>query len=129
MRVKGLTGKQYFWTPSGVDWNAESKSKLQKKCKALLSSYWAGDVVAEEQNMPGTKMHFDFVNFSKKVIIEVMGGQHYKYNKFFHNKNIFNFVSSKNRDAKKKDFAELNGFLFIEVKTPEELNRYLLNQI
>lgn len=126
MKVKGLNGKEHTFRCKGIDWQAKSKSILQKKCKDLIASYWAGDIVAEEQSMPGTKMHFDFVNFSKKVILEVMGEQHYKYNKFFHNKNIFNYVSSKQRDEKKKRFAELNGFTFLEVKTPEELNRVLL---
>lgn len=126
MKVKGLNGKSYFWRCKGIDWEGKSRSNLQKECKAILGLYWNGDVVAEEQNVPGTKMKFDFVNFSKKIVLEVSGGQHFTYNKHFHKNNIFEFVGSLGRDQKKRDFAEKNGFTFVEVKTPEELNRVLL---
>jgi len=126
MKVIGFNGKTYFWKPKGIDWNGKSLSKLQKDCKSVLANFWGNDIVAEEQNVPSSKMHFDFVNFSKKIVVECNGGQHYKFNKHFHNKNIFNFVASKARDEKKKKFAETNSFQFIEVQTAEELNRYLL---
>jgi hypothetical protein len=126
MKVKGFNGKTYFWKCKGIDWQGKSRSKLQEKCKAIIALYWGGDMVGEEQCVPSSKMAFDFVNFNKKLIVEVNGDQHYKYNKFFHNKNVFNFVASKARDDKKKRFAEENGFTLIEVKTPEELNRILL---
>lgn len=126
MKVKGLNGKTYFWKPKGIDWSGKSPSNLQKDCKAILANFWGNDIVAEEQNVPGTKMHFDFVNFSKKMIVESNGKQHVKYSKFFHNKNIFNFVASKERDEKKRRFAELNDFRHIEVESADELNRLLL---
>lgn len=125
MKVKCISGKGAFWKSKPIDWNGKSKSKLQKDCKSILFLYWNGDNVSEELKMPGQRLFFDFVNFHKKIIVESSGEQHFKYNKFFHNKNIFNLVASKKRDENKRKFAELNEFTFIEVKTAFELNRIM----
>lgn len=126
MKVKGFNNKTYFWKPKLIKWEAKSKSKLQKDCKDILALFWKLDVVGEEQNVPSSKMHFDFVNFSKRIIVEADGEQHRKYNKFFHNKNIFNFVDSMKRDELKEKFAKENNFILIRIKSANELNRALL---
>jgi hypothetical protein len=126
MKVLGLTGRTYYWSPKRINWTSKSRSDLQFKCKLILNSYWANDIISEEQVVPGTKMRFDFVNFSKKIILEINGQQHYTYNKHFHKKNIFNYTDSINRDNKKKKFALMNDFMFLEVRTPEELTKILI---
>lgn len=126
MKVKTLKGRDYYWKPNKIDWEADSLSKFQKDCKNILAMYWLGDIVAEEQMLPGTKMHFDFVNFTKKIILECDGPQHQAFNPFFHKKNIFNFVGGLKRDEQKNKFAELNGFIMVRVKTPVELSQYML---
>lgn len=126
MKVKTLSKKDTYWTPKKkIDWEAPSKSKLQKSCKDLLALVWQGDSVAEEQRIPSTKLSVDFVNFTKKIMVEVDGEQHRKYNKYFHNGNIFNFAASIKRDDKKEKFAELNGFQLIRVRSAKELNEVL----
>lgn len=127
MKVKGLRGQSVFWKPKLINWDKPSTaSNIQNECKKVLALYWLGDIVAEEQLLPGTKLRFDFVNFSKKIIVEVQGEQHSKLNKFFHNNNVFNFVSSLKRDEKKREFAALNNITYIEVKTVVELHKHLI---
>ncbi len=127
MKVKSLRGKSVFWKPNLIDWDTPSTaSNIQNECKQILALYWTTDIVAEEQLLPGTKLRLDFVNFSKKIIVEVQGEQHSKFNKFFHNNNVFNFSQSLKRDEKKRQFADLNGLTFIEVKTTEELHKILV---
>lgn len=97
------------------------------ECKQVLALHWLGDIVAEEQRMPGTKMKFDFVNFNKKIIIEVDGAQHEKINKFFHKGSVFQFLKAKKRDEQKEEFAKLNGFTLFRVKNKTELSKVLLD--
>lgn len=127
MKVKSLRGQTVNWKPKLIDWEKPSTaSNIQNECKKVLALYWCTDVVAEEQLLPGTKLRLDFVNFSKKIIVEVQGEQHSKFNKFFHNNSILNFAKSLQRDEKKREFADLNGLTFIEVKTTEELHKILI---
>lgn len=128
MKVKTLNGQTRFWKPKPINWDeACTVSIFQNECKKILAMYWVGDVVAEEQLLPGTKQRFDFVNFTKRIIVESHGEQHFKMNKFFHNNNIFNFVNGLKRDEKKRKFAELNGFKMIEVTSPTELHQIMIN--
>ncbi len=127
MKVKKFNGQVVNWKCKGIDWAGKSPSNGQKACKAILANFWGGDVVGEEQVIPGTRLRFDFFNFSKSIGVEFHGKQHDVYTPFFHQKNIFNYVGSRERDEKKRKFCELNGFLLIEVREPEELNRALLD--
>lgn len=127
MKVKSLKGRVYYWKPNLIDWEKESASHLQMDCKQVLAQYWLGDVVAEEQRMPATKLRFDFVNFTKKIIVEIQGKQHDVFNKFFHKKNVFNFVKAMKRDELKKEFATLNEFRFIEARSKSELHQIMLD--
>lgn len=126
MKVIGLNGRPYYMKPNLIKWTGKSRSQFQFDCKTILASFWGNDIVAEEQAMPGSKLRFDFVNFSKKIILEADGEQHSSYNKFFHNKNIFNFAKSLERDQKKVKFAEKNGFTHFAVKSTNELHRIML---
>lgn len=128
MKVKTIKGDAYLKV-NGIDWEGKSRSKLQKSCKDILKEFWNGDIVSEEQSIPKTRLKIDFVNFSKKIILEIQGGQHFKFNKHFHNNNIFNFVDSLARDDKKEEFANLNGFIYLAVKTPSELREILITMI
>lgn len=127
MKVKRLNGKEVYWTIKPIDWNAKSKSNFQFECKQVLRGYWSGDSVGEEVKIPEALLYCDFVNLTRKIIIEVNGAQHYAYNKFFHRKNVFNFVYNKERDEKKRLFAQKNNFAFFEVKTVNELRLILIS--
>ena len=111
-----------------IDWGSASKSKLQKRVKDFLSSIWRAHVVFEEFPVAGTKMTFDFFNASKKIIVEVQGGQHKRYTPFFHSNNKANFISQLRRDKDKMRFCDINSLKFIEVYEEDDLSPNLFLQ-
>lgn len=127
MKVKSLKGRETYWTAKPIDWETDSRSKLQTSCKKALALHWIMDRVGEEVCMPGGKrLFFDFVNFTKKIIVEVDGKQHRKFNPFFHRNNIHQFVGSMRRDDEKQKFADINGWTLYRVNGVTELQKYLV---
>ena len=57
----------------------------------------------------------EIINFTKKIAIEVNGGQHYNYNKFFHANSRVNYLNSIKRDWQKTEWLEMNNFKLIEL--------------
>jgi len=106
-----------------IDWDAKSKSKIQKSTKDFLKEYWEKYIVFEEFPVAGTKMSLDFYNATKKIAIEVQGAQHTKYTPFFHGDNKYNYLSQLRRDQDKLKFCEVNSILLIEIYKKEELNK------
>ncbi len=125
MQIIDLRGRRRSLKIKPIDWTKKSRSQFQKDCKDLLRIHWDGDVVGEEVAVPGTMMKMDFVNLSKKIILEVDGQAHRKFNKFFHNNNIHNFISSLKRDESKEKFAKLNGFELVRITSMADIHRYL----
>jgi len=105
-----------------IDWDKESKSKIQYNAKQFLKQYWKNHVVFEEFPVAGTRLKFDFYNANKKIAIEVNGQQHVKYVPFFH-KRRSNFVSQIRRDQQKIDFCELNEIKLVEIYSESELDK------
>lgn len=125
MKFKTLTGaartiskaKKYL-----VDWDAKSKSKIQKSTKDFLKSYWEKHVVFEEFPVAGTRMSLDFYNANKKIAIEVQGAQHTRYTPFFHGKNKYNYINQLRRDQDKQRFCEINNIILVEIYSIDELS-------
>lgn len=110
-----------------IDWDGNSASKLQLYVKQFLKQFWFGQVVLEEFRVPGSKLRIDFLNLNKKYAIEVNGNQHTQFNKFFHG-NRSNYFSSIQRDFKKLEWLEKNGFEVAEIEEEDvkSLSRELL---
>jgi hypothetical protein len=125
VKFKTLTGaartiskaKKYL-----VDWDAKSKSKIQKSTKDFLKSYWEKHVVFEEFPVAGTRMSLDFYNANKKIAIEVQGAQHTRYTPFFHGKNKYNYINQLRRDQDKQRFCEINNIILVEIYSIDELS-------
>ena len=98
-----------------INWEKNSRSKLQSKVKNFLKVFWDGDVVFEEFPVVGTRLTLDFFNASKNIAIEVQGKQHTKYNKFFHQGNKMNYLHQLKRDDDKLAFCDLNKIKLVEV--------------
>lgn len=111
-----------------INWHGKTRSKFQDAAKKFFYPYWANDLCMEEMPLVGTLMKFDLVNISKKIVCEVMGEQHTKFNKHFHGtKN--KFLGQIKRDLKKHEWCELNGFTLVEVYSEKELTyEYFLSQ-
>lgn len=97
-----------------IEWDEKSASKFQKSVKDFLKPYWHVYVCLEEFRIPGTRCRADFINLSTKVMIEVNGSQHEKYNQFFHPTRLDYFNQIK-RDVQKSEWAKQNGFKYIEI--------------
>ena len=111
-----------------INWKAKSLSKFQKSVKDFLFPYWGEDVVFEEFPMVGTRMKFDFYNASKKIIIEVSGEQHLKYNKFMHGGNKLNFLEQLKRDNRKQKFCNINNITFVEIFPKDKVDKAFFEQ-
>lgn len=97
-----------------IDWD-RVVSKPQKKVKDFLFRYWKNKVILEEFRMPGTRMRFDIVNLTDRVIIEVSPRKvHGEFNPFFH-KTKQGYAKSIQRDMSKIEWAEQNNFIVVEV--------------
>ena len=112
-----------------ISWDKKCRSKIQKRVKDLLYSYWMADVVFEELPVVGTRMTIDFYNANKKVAIEVDGNQHYKFNKFFHSNSRQNFLSQLQRDEKKEYFCEINNIKLVRILENDTLDEELLKTL
>lgn len=125
MIVKSLAGpevrikKVYKYT---IDWDKQSRSKFQFNVKQFLKDYWRSDIVFEEFPIPKTRMTVDLFNFTRKIVVEVQGGQHSEYTPHFHGKaHKLNFLYQLKRDEDKARFCEINGFKYVEIYPKDEL--------
>ena len=98
-----------------INWEGESRSKLQFKFKQFFYPYWKNHIVYEEFPVYGTMLKVDILNATKKIAIEIQGGQHESFNKFFHNDSRLNYLNSIKRDVKKEKWLIMNDFKFIEL--------------
>ena len=111
-----------------IDWDGKSRSKIQKKVKDFLYSYWSKKVVFEEFPVAGTKLSFDIFNASEKIAVEVQGQQHTRYTPFFHGKYKYNFIDQLKRDQHKLDFCKLNEINLVEVYYDDPINKSLFKK-
>ena len=125
MRFKTLTGaERTVKKPRSylINWDGESKSKIQFQAKQFLKNHWANHIVFEEFPVAGTKLSLDFYNANKKIAVEVQGKQHTKYVPFFHGSNKINYLNQLKRDQDKFKFCELNDIQLVEIYDGDELN-------
>jgi very-short-patch-repair endonuclease len=117
MKVIGLDGKQY--TMRLKNGKTRNASKLHKAAREIIKKVFRRYNFYQEVTLKGTKTHrnstlsADFLIPGPRVIIEVHGRQHYEQC-WFH-KNEREFVQGQLRDETKKEWAELNGFVLIEL--------------
>lgn len=110
-------GREYSWNI--IDTPRENCSRLHKKVRELLRQVFPFDVKCEEVTLPGIRLFADFVLPSRKLIVEVQGEQHYRFNPHFHGHKL-NFWKSGDRDRTKSDWCEVNGFRLVALKYDEE---------
>lgn len=120
--IRGKTRKVY--PSSRIKWNIKRASDAQYRTKLFLKEFWEQDAVFEEFVIPGSRLRVDFINFTKKLAVEVSGRQHEEFNKFFH-KNRLGFIKSVKRDFQKIKWLEINDIKLIEIYDHET---YTLNK-
>ena len=107
-----------------ISWDGKSRSVFQREVKLFLQPYWKYDIVLEELPILGcgTKLYGDIYNYSKKILVEASGEQHYTRNTFFHGKGFKGqtaFAAQFNRDCLKQKWCENNKVVFIEIPYKE----------
>jgi len=127
--VNGRTQKMRNPTKYLIKWDKKCRSKLQKKVKNLLYKHWFTDVVFEEFPVLGSRMTLDFYNANKNIAIEVDGGQHYKYNKFFHSNSRHKFLEQLKRDDQKEKFCESNSIKLRRILESDKIDEELLKEL
>ena len=127
--ISGREQKMKNPTKYLIKWDKKCRSKIQKRVKDLIKSYWSSDVVFEEFPVLGSRMTIDFYNANKKIAIEVDGSQHYKYNKFFHSNSRHKFLEQLKRDEKKEIFCEMNKIKLVRIIESDILNEDLLKEL
>lgn len=120
MKIKNIHGREISFSPVRyiVKWGTYRGSKFQTEIKKFFQTYWKNDLVAEEMIIPGSRLRIDLINFTKKIVVESSGDQHVKYSKFMHGSRS-GFHASIQRDVKKLQWCENNGFAFIEIMYDE----------
>lgn len=98
-----------------VKWEGKCRSKFQFEVKQWFKKYWVGQIILEELLIPGSRMTCDIVNLTQKLVVEVSGEQHIKFNKYFHLNSRQKYLEQIQRDVSKQQWAEDNGFKFIEI--------------
>jgi hypothetical protein len=96
--------------------------------RAIQSVYGTLAVLLEEFPIPEERLTIDFYMPHHGLAFEFQGGQHDKFNKFFHGDKS-GFENSLARDARKRAWCELNEIKLIEVRSipsVEELRRLIL---
>ena len=130
MRFKTLTGAERTVKKARsylIDWDGQSRSKMQFQAKQFLKKHWINHIVFEEFPVAGTKLSLDFYNANKKIAVEVQGKQHTKYVPFFHGSNKINYLNQLKRDRDKLKFCEINNIQLVEIYEGDKLNKSLFS--
>lgn len=130
MRFKTLTGAERTVKKARsylIDWDGQSRSKIQFQAKQFLKKYWSNHIVFEEFPVAGTKLSLDFYNANKKIAVEVQGKQHTKYVPFFHGSNKINYLNQLKRDRDKLKFCEINNIQLVEIYDGDRLDKSLFS--
>ena len=130
MRFKTLTGAERTVKKARsylIDWDGQSRSKIQFQAKQFLKKHWSNHIVFEEFPVAGTKLSLDFYNANKKIAVEVQGKQHTKYVPFFHGSNKINYLNQLKRDRDKLKFCDINNIQLVEIYDGDKLNKSLFS--
>lgn len=99
------------------------RSALQRETADAIGETFPSQVVLEDFTIPGSHLSVDFFLPTLGYVIEVQGAQHAQHNDFFHgDKTKLKFSDQIRRDNKKSQWAEQNGFTFIEITEKDDID-------
>ena len=130
MKVLTINGyeKNINVTKYLVDWDEKSRSKWQFEVKKFLEPWWKNHLVCEEFKIPGCLLRCDYINFTKKIVVECQSRIHDSYIEHFH-KSRSGYLQSFRRDIKKEEWVNKMEFTFVEIypEDMKDLNRVWFN--
>ena len=135
MKTRGLDGQVHNWKLHGYVVRASEsrpRSKLHLKARTILKDIFPTVQILEEVATPITrteKLFFDFYINTVKLVVEVHGQQHYKFNTLFHS-SAQDFANQRKRDRRKAEWCEYNNITYVELPYNEDEDqwRFRINQ-
>jgi hypothetical protein len=121
MKFKTLTGrlKDINISSYRIDWEGDFPSDFAADVADYLYPYWRHDVVVAELPVAGTKLRYDMVNLTRRIVIETDGIQHDAYTPHWHGSKV-GYLNQIKRDVLKDKIAEANGLVMVRIK-PDDL--------
>jgi len=120
MKIIGLDKKEYSWNVTKYK-AKENCSKLHARARIFLTKQFPYDTICEELTLPGSKcerqirpLYADFFIPQRKLMIEVQGEQHYKFNTHFFNNKI-EFFKAQARDRIKIEWCDINDIYLVQL--------------
>lgn len=83
--------------------------------RQIRAVYGQNVVLLEEFPVPDERLFLDFFMPQHKLAFEFQGEQHDAFNPFFHGSKA-GFARSKERDARKRSWCDLNSICLVEVR-------------
>ena len=135
MKTRGLDGQVHNWKLHGYVVRASEsrpRSKLHLKARTILKDIFPTVQILEEVAAPITrteKLFFDFYINTVKLVVEVHGQQHYKFNTLFHS-SAQDFANQRKRARRKAEWCEYNNITYVELPYNEDEDqwRFRINQ-
>ena len=124
MKAKGFDGREREWNLSKKTTKKKLRrcSNLHRRARLVLRKLFPSSTILEEVHLPGSNtvtrsstLFADFYLPRQRLLIEVHGEQHYKFNEFFH-RTKSGFLKSKSRDRDKIRWCELNEIDVVVLK-------------
>ncbi len=129
MKIRGLDGQVHNWKLHGYVVRASEsrpRSKLHLKARSILKDIFPTVQILEEVAAPITrteKLFFDFYLNTVKLVVEVHGQQHYKFNTLFHT-SAQDFANQRKRDRRKAEWCEYNNITYVELPYNEDEDQW-----
>ena len=129
MKTRDLDDEIYNWTLQGYVTKANDtrpRSKLHLMARDLLIELFPTVQILEEVPVQITRFEkgfFDFYINTLKLVVEVHGQQHYKFNPLFHT-SAQDFAQQRKRDARKKEWCEYNNITYVELPFKEKVDEW-----
>ena len=131
MKVRDLEDNIHNWKLHGHVVRANDqrpRSKLHLLARDILVDLFPTVQILEEVAAPITRretLFFDFYINTIKMVVEVHGQQHYKFNTLFHT-SAQDFANQKKRDLRKRDWCEYNNITYVELPYNESKEQWKL---
>ena len=129
MKTRGLDGQVHNWKLHRYVVRASEsrpRSKLHLKARTILKDIFPTVQILEEVAAPITrteKLFFDFYINTVKLVVEVHGQQHYKFNTLFHS-SAQDFANQRKRDRRKAEWCEYNNITYVELPYNEDEDQW-----
>ena len=129
MKVRDLNNEIQNWKLSGYVVKANDsrrRSKLHLAARDLLIGTFPTVQILEEVMAHLTRSEnffFDFYINTLKLVVEVHGQQHYRFNTLFHT-SAQDFLNQRKRDSKKQEWCEYNNITYIELPYNEDIKQW-----